>query len=92
MKLTEKQQLISIIGAAALLVVGGVAFAWMNFSSRGEMKTELEALEQRQATAEGKLAQIPHLQRRARELSDIVDQYTEILPREDEVSPDAFIF
>ena len=91
MKLTEKQQLISIIGAAALLVVGEVAFAWMNFSSRGEMKTELEALEQRQATAEGKLAQIPHLQRRARELSDIVDQYTEILPREDEVSPDAFL-
>ena len=72
-------------------MLGEFAFAWSNISSRGEMATELEALEGRDQTAQAKLAQIPHLQRRARELSDIVDQYTEILPREDEVSPDAFL-
>ncbi len=91
MKLTEKQQLIAILAAAGILVLAEVAFAWSNISSRGEMGTELEALESRDKAAQAKLAQIPHLQRRARELSDICDQYSEILPREDEVSPDAFL-
>ena len=91
MKLTEKQQLIGILTVAGVLVIGEIAFAFMNYSDRDELNTELQALETRQTAAEAKLAQIPHLQRRARELSDIVDQYTEILPREDEVSPDAFL-
>lgn len=91
MKLTEKQQLVAIITCASLLVVGELSFAYMNYSNRGELDTELAALETRQRGAESKIAQIPELQRRARDLSEIVDQYTEILPREDEVSPDAFL-
>ena len=91
MKLTEKQQLVAVVVGAAVLIVAELSFAWLHFSQRGEIQTELQALEVRQATAENKLAQIPKLQARARELSEIVDQYTEILPREDEVSPDAFL-
>jgi Tfp pilus assembly protein PilO len=91
MKLTEKQQLIAILAGAGVLVLGELAFAWVSFDDRGDIRTELTALESRQQTADGKLAQIPQLRRRARELSEIVDQYTEILPREDEVSPDEFL-
>lgn len=91
MKLTEKQQLIAILAGAGVLILGEIAFAWVNVAERGDIRTELAALESRQATADSKLAQIPQLRRRARELSEIVDQYTEILPRDDEVSPDAFL-
>jgi len=91
MKLTEKQQLLAILVGAGVLILGEVAFAWLNFNERGEIRTELAALDARQATANSKLAQIPQLRRRARELTEIVDQYTEILPRDDEVRPDAFL-
>ncbi len=91
MKLTEKQQLVAILAVGGVLVLSELGFAWVSFSDRGEIRTELSALESRQATADGKLAQIPQLRRRASELSEIVDQYTEILPRDDEISPDAFL-
>ncbi len=91
MKLTEKQQLIAIIVGSAILVLGEITFALLSYSDRGELRTELETLEHRQVLAEGKLVLIPQLQLRAQEMSEIVEQYTEILPREDEVSPDAFL-
>ncbi len=91
MKLTEKQQLIAIIVGSAMLVLGEITFALLSYSDRGELRTELGALEHRQVQAEGKLNLIPQLQLRAQEMSEIVEQYTEILPREDEVSPDAFL-
>jgi len=91
MKLTEKQQLIAILAGAGVLILGELGFAWMNVADRGEIRTELTALDGREQAAQSKLAQIPQLRRRARELSEIVDQYTEILPRDDEVSPDAFL-
>jgi len=91
MKFTEKQQLIGILVGAGLLIIGEVAFAWFSFSDRGAMAEELAALDARQVAAQAKIEQIPDLQKKARDLSEIVEQYTEILPREDEVSPDAFL-
>ena len=59
MKLTEKQQLVAVVVGAAVLIVAELSFAWLHFSQRGEIQTELQALEVRQATAENKLAHCP---------------------------------
>jgi Tfp pilus assembly protein PilO len=91
MKLTEKQQLVGILVVAGALVVGEVVFAFMGNSQREELQSELSSLDDRQRVAQAKCDRIPDLEAKVRELSDIVDQYTEILPREDEVSPDAFL-
>ena len=91
MKLNENKQLVLVVGAFALLFAGEIALGWMVSSDRASWKQEIDRIDADQAFAETKIAQVPHLRERARELSGIVRDYTAILPSPDEVRQDAFL-
>ncbi|MFQ5653568.1 MAG: hypothetical protein ACE5GW_02410, partial [Planctomycetota bacterium] len=58
---------------------------------RHQMNEELGKLTTEETEAREKIAQIPELQRRSKDLANIIEEYTAILPREDEVRLDAFL-
>lgn len=91
MKLNENKQLFLVVGAFALLFTGEIALGWMVSSDRTSLQEKLTRIDESQAFAEAKIAQIPRLRERALELSGIVREYTAILPSPDEVRQDAFL-
>ena len=91
MKFDEKKQLLIVTALCGLVFCGEFAIGWCLSKDNSEISESLFQLDQRQASAQDKIARIPEMQGKAHTLSQIVREYTAILPEKDEVLRDAFV-
>ncbi|MEE2890431.1 MAG: hypothetical protein VX404_08300 [Planctomycetota bacterium] len=91
MNFDEKKQLLIVAALCGLVFCGEFAIGWGLSSDNSKINTELFQLDSRQASAQEKIARIPEMQEKAQTLSQIVREYTAILPEKDEVLRDAFV-
>ncbi|MGB1661566.1 MAG: hypothetical protein ACPHP7_07365 [Planctomycetota bacterium] len=91
MNMDEKKQLIVLAAICGVFFCIEMVVGWNLSSKNSETRSTLEQLEAREASALLKKDRIPDLVSELQELEGIVEEYTEILPREDEVLRDAFV-
>ena len=91
MKLNDRQQLIALIAVFGLLVVGEGLFAYSCLKERSELQTELVRLDVEEKAANEKRKLIPQLKKKSKELEKIIEEYSNILPTEQEASSDSFV-
>jgi len=87
----ERRQLILFITVFVILLGALGTLTYFRFQSYRECKEEIARLEREKAEADRLIAEIPALRKEAKELSEQVEVYAEILPKEHEVRHDAFV-
>jgi Tfp pilus assembly protein PilO len=91
MKLNDKQKII-ITALTFLVVLGGLgALNYSKFQERGKLLAEIERFQKEEKAATEKIKQIPDLREKRSKLINIIDQYAEILPKEEHVQHDTFV-
>jgi len=91
MKLNEKQKILVTAGAF-VLVIGGLG--WLNYlklKERSSFLVQIARYGQEEQAATDKIKQIPDLRDKRSKLINIIDQYAEILPKEEHVQHEAFV-
>jgi Tfp pilus assembly protein PilO len=91
MRLNEKQKIVLVILVFGLLVSGLVALNVMKYRSRSELLAKIDVLKEEEDKANNKIKRIPELRDKRLNLANIIDQYAEILPREEHTQQDAFV-
>jgi len=91
MNFDEKKQLLIVTALCGLVFCGEFAIGWGLSRENSEIRENLFNLEARQASAQEKIERIPEMQEKAHTLSQIVREYTAILPEKDEVLRDSFV-
>ena len=91
MRLTEKQKIALAVLAFALLVGGLVVVNVMKFRQRSELLAKIDSLKEEESKANKKIKEIPALREKRQNLATIIDQYAEILPKEEHTQHDAFV-
>ena len=87
----ERRQLILFIAVFVILLGALGTLTYFRFRSYQDCKDEIARLEREKAEADRLIAEIPGLRKEAKELSEQVEVYAEILPKEHEVRHDAFV-
>lgn len=91
MKLNEKQKILLTIAVFGILVAGLVTLNIFKFQQRSELLAKLDGLRQEEEKANDKIKRIPELRDKRSNLANIIDEYTEILPKEEHTQHDAFV-
>ncbi len=91
MKFSEKQKIILVIAIFGLLIGGLVALNVLKFRQRSEILAKIEGLKEEEERASEKIKRIPELREKRANLANIIDQYAEILPKEEHTQHDAFV-
>lgn len=91
MKLSEKQKIIVTAGCFALVAAGIGGLVYVKLKERGEFLGNLDRLAQEERLATEKIQRIPGLREERSKLINIIDQYAEILPRDEHVEQDTFV-
>jgi len=88
---SDKQRLV-IVGGVILGLVGGLGtLTWFQYRKNSAYSEQIAVKQQEAGEAKQKIARIPALRQQAQELSEQVDRYASILPKEREVVHDAFV-
>jgi len=91
MKFNEKQKIVLAL-VVFLAVIGGlVALNVLKFNSRSELLAKIDALVGEETKSNNKIKRIPELREKRANLANIIDQYAEILPKEEHTQHDAFV-
>ncbi len=87
----SKRQLMTLLGifAVAVAVLGTLLF--FKVRQYRETTARLDSLKQRERRAKRLIAEIPKLRKQVKALSNQVEIYAEILPKEQEVQHEAFV-
>ena len=89
--MSDKQRLV-IVGGVILGLVGGLGtLTWFQYRKNSAYSEQIAVKQQEAGEAKQKIARIPALRQQAQELSEQVDRYASILPKEREVVHDAFV-
>ena len=74
------------------VIVGGIGVLnYLKFSERSDLLAQIDRYLQEEQAATAKIKQIPALQEKRSKLIKIIDQYAEILPKEEHVQHDTFV-
>jgi len=87
----DRRQLVTYIAIFALLIGALGTLTYFQLSKYWTCKEKIAGLEKERAAAQALLDQIPGLRKEAKALSDQIEVYAEILPKEQEVRHDAFV-
>jgi Tfp pilus assembly protein PilO len=91
MKLNDNQKLALTIAAFVLLLAGLGALNYTKIKERSQLASEIERFKGQEKAATEKIKQIPELREKRSKLINIIDQYAEILPKEEHVQHDTFV-
>ena len=92
MKLTSEKQKIVVAAAVCVAIAGGIGY--MNYrkvQERGGLLGQMDKYLEEERAAAQKIQRIPELREQRSKLANIIDQYTEILPKEDHVQHENFV-
>jgi len=91
MKFNEKQKIVLVL-LVFLVVIGGLtALNYLKFRNRSELLAKIDALVAEETKANNKIKRIPELREKRASLANIIDEYAEILPKEEHTQHDAFV-
>src|SRR5262245_53799559 len=91
MKFNEKQKIVLVL-LVFLAVIGGlVTLNVFKFRNRSELLAKIDGLVEEENKANNKIKRIPELREKRANLANIIDQYAEILPKEEHTQHDAFV-
>lgn len=91
MKLNEKQKVVAV-GVLFAGVIGGLGFLnYTKFKDRSQILSRIDRSVEEEQVATAKIKQIPELREKKAKLINIIDQYVEILPKEEHIQHDVFI-
>jgi Tfp pilus assembly protein PilO len=91
MKFNEKQKIVLVL-LVFLVVIGGLmGLNYLKFRNRSELLAKIDALVAEETKANNKIKRIPELREKRANLANIIDQYAEILPKEEHTQHDAFV-
>ena len=91
MRVNEKQKIIATIAGFAAVAIGLGAYNVVKYRERSELLARIDALKAEEDKANQKIKRIPELREKRANLANIIDQYAEILPREEHTQHDAFV-
>ena len=91
MRLNEKQKIVLAVLVFGLLVAGLAALNVMKFRHRSELLAKIDSLKEEEQKANDKIKRIPELREKRANLANIIDQYADILPKEEHTQHDAFV-
>jgi hypothetical protein len=91
MKLGEKQKIVTTIVVLSVITLALVGLNVLKFRSRAEILAKIDGLREEETKAKDKIKRIPELRDKRANLANIIDQYAEILPREEHTQHDAFV-
>jgi hypothetical protein len=91
MKYSENQKILITIAVFGLLIGGMVTINVMKFRQRSDLLAKIDGLRDEEERANEKIKRIPELRERRANLANIINQYAEILPKEEHTQHDAFV-
>ena len=91
MKLGEKQKIALVLAVFGLVIAGLMTLNVLKFRHRSELLAKIEALHDEEDKANQKIKRIPELREKRANLANIIDEYAEILPKEEHTQHDAFV-
>ncbi len=91
MKLNEKQKILATAGVFVLVAAGLGGLNYHKLRERHDLLVEMEKHQVEEKAATEKMKRIPELREQRAKLINIIDQYAEILPKEEHTQHDAFV-
>ena len=89
--MNDKQKITAGFVVLALAIVGLGVMHYLQFSERNDMQVEIDRFTRQSEEAQTKIQRIPTLTAEREKLISVIDEYSEILPREEHVQHDAFV-
>ena len=89
--MNDKQKITAGFVVLVLGVFGLGVMHYLKFSERSDMQVEIDRLTRQSQEAQAKIRRIPTLTDEREKLISVIDEYSEILPREEHVQLDAFV-
>ena len=91
MRVNDTQKVI-LTAVVFTLIVGGLGMLnYFKFSERSDLLAQIDGYLEKEQAATTKIQQIPDLRDKRSKLIKIIDQYAEILPKEEHVQHDTFV-
>lgn len=91
MRVNDTQKVI-LTAVVFTLIVGGLGMLnYFKFSDRSDLLAQIDGYLEKEQAATTKIQQIPELRDKRSKLIKIIDQYAEILPKEEHVQHDTFV-
>jgi hypothetical protein len=90
-KYSEKQKVIIALAVFGLVLGGLLVMNVLKFNHRSELLARIDALRGEEEKATAKIKRIPELREKRANLATIINQYAEILPKEEHTQHDAFV-
>lgn len=91
MRVNDTQKVI-LTAVVFTLIVGGLGMLnYFKFSERSDLLAQIDGYLEKEQAATTKIQQIPELRDKRSKLIKIIDQYAEILPKEEHVQHDTFV-
>ena len=91
MKLNEKQKITAIIVVLGLALVGLGTLTFFKFKDRLGLMESMDDNVKKERVARDKIKRIPELRKERDRLAATVEDYTQILPKDEHVQHDAFV-
>jgi len=91
MRINDKQKMILTVVVFTVIVGGIGVLNYFKFSERSDLLAQIDRYHQEEQAATAKIKQIPELREKRSKLIKIIDQYAEILPKEEHVQHDTFV-
>jgi Tfp pilus assembly protein PilO len=91
MAVSDKRKLTILSGVFVLALAGLGTLTYFQFNKNADYRGKIEAKQRDADDAKKKIARIPAMRQQAQQLSEQVDRYASILPKEHEVGHDAFV-
>ncbi len=89
--MSDKRKLLIIAGIFVAVAAGLGTLTYFQFQKNAAYKDKITVKQKEADDAKRKIARIPDMRQQALELSEQVDRYASILPKEHEVGHDAFV-
>lgn len=91
MRITEKHKII-IVASVFVVIVGGLgAVNYFKFKERSDLLAQIDKYLHEEQVSTEKVKQIPELREKRATLINVIDQYTEILPKEEHIEHEKFV-
>ena len=91
MRLNEKQKVLATAGVFVVLAAGMGGLNYLKLRDRGALLSKIDTYLEEEKKATEKMSRIPELREQRSKLINIIDQYAEILPKEEHTQHDAFV-
>ena len=89
--MNDKQKIVLASAVCVLLVAGVAVLHYFKLHERSSLLKQIDSYGKQATDAQGKIARIPELRNEREKMVNIINDYMQILPKEEHVQHDAFV-